>query len=441
MNSTNSTDDLLPSLWAATAIPGAVSPPLNSDTRAEVGIVGGGYTGLSAALHLAEAGREVVLLEAGEPGWGCSGRNGGQVNPALNYILPHNFEKAFGSVAGRRFAHMAHGSCDLVFDLVTRLGIECEAVRPGYVQGATSRHGAQKLADWAAAWAPYGAGIELLEGAEVTRLLGTGRYGWALHDSRGGNLQPLSYARGLACAATVAGARIHGQSRVTSIVQDIGPQDKRRWRLTSNGGDLLVDHVLLCTNGYSDDLWPGLRETVVPVASFAAATEPLSANLSEAILPGRHAVSEARWLPVYYRKDVAGRFIIGGRGNIFNSDLSGPNHHLHEAAQRLFPALEDVQWEYHWGGYVAMTLDKLPRLIRLAEGVHAGLGFNGRGVAMATVMGRELAKVVQGMSSDIPVKPLARIPLHRLRQVGIATRILYGRIRDRLEEARWSGTQ
>ena len=199
--------------------------------------------------------------------------------------------------------------------------------------------------------------------------------------------------------------------------------------------DLLVDQVLLCTNGYSDDLWPGLREALVPVVSFVAATAPLSANLAGAILPGRHAVSETRRVQVYYRKDAAGRFVIGGRGNLLDSGLTGPSRHLYREALRLFPGLQGVQWDYHWGGHVAMTLDKLPRLLRLAEGVHAGFGFNGRGVAMATVMGRELAKVVRGTGSDMPVTPLARIPLHRLRQAGISTRLLYGRLRDRFEGA------
>ncbi len=416
-----------PSLWAETAAPAPACAPLAGEHQVEVAVVGGGFTGLSAALHLAEAGHAVRVLEAVQPGWGASGRNGGQINPGWK-LLPAEVEIRYGSDQGRRINVMADGACDLVFDLIARHGIICDAVRPGFVQGARSRRGITFLENWVRQWSARGAPVELLSRRQTVELLGTETYLQGMLDRRGGNIQPLSYVRGLARAAMAAGALIHGDSAALCLRREGG-----RWKLETADGSLVADQVLLCTNGYTASLWPGLAAVVVPVPSFVAASEPLDSKRLAAILPGRHAVSEIRRVPVYYRLDAHGRFVIGGRGHFFNDAQCGDIAHVHAEACRLYPMLAEVKWQFHWGGYVAMTVSRTPKLMALAPGLHAGMGYNGRGVAMATMMGKQLAMAVAGERPDMPVESMSRIPLHRLRQAALSFRLIAGTFLDRCE--------
>ena len=416
-----------PSLWADTAGPAPACPPLAGEHQAEIAVVGGGFTGLSAALHLAEAGHSVRVLEAVQPGWGASGRNGGQVNPGWK-LLPAEVEVRYGRDQGRRVNAMADGACDLVFDLIERHGIVCDDVRPGYVQGAQSRRGITLLENWVRQWSARGAPVELLSRRQTIDLLGTETYLRGMLDRRGGNIQPLSYARGLARAAMTAGAMIHGDSPASCLRREAAG-----WKIETADGSLVADQVLLCTNGYTGSLWPGLATVMVPVPSFVAASEPLDSKRLAAILPGRHAVSETRRVQVYYRTDAGGRFVIGGRGHLFNDAQCGDIAHVHAEARRLYPALARVKWQFHWGGYVAMTLSHTPKLMALAPGLHAGMGYNGRGVAMATMMGKQLAMVATGERPDMPVESMSRIPLHRLRQVALSYRLIAGTFLDRCE--------
>ena len=417
------------SLWAATAPPGPACPPLESDAAADVVVVGAGYTGLSSALHLALAGRRVLVLDAGEPGWGCSGRNGGQVNPGGVKILPEDILATLGPDPGERMLEFGDRSCDLVFDLVERYDIECEAVRPGYVQGGFGAKGKRFNQEWARQWSARGCEARFLERDEIAALLGTGRYDSGMHDARGGNVQPLAYARGLARAAIEEGAVIHGASAATAIERDgVG------WSVRTERASVACEFVVLATNGYTGDLWPGLRQSVVPVASFVTASAPLGHNVLPSVLPGRHAVSETARVIVYYRLDEQGRFIIGGRGRWFDVDDGGDAPHVRASAVRLFPQLEGVEWEYHWAGWPAMTRDHLPRLFALDRGVYAGLGYNGRGVASATLMGQQLANVVLDETEPlVQVQGPERFALHRFRQVGISYHLLTGSLLDRLD--------
>ncbi len=427
LDSLPETPSLPPSLWAATATPALDYPRLEGPAEADVAIVGGGFTGLSAALHLAEAGRQVVLLEAAEPGWGASGRNGGQVNPGWK-VLPSEILTRLGPERGARVVAMANATCDLVFELIERFGISCDALRPGFVQAAYGARGRRQQEAWAREWSAHGAEIELLDRRRLADLIGTEAYDGGLWDGRGGNLQPLSCARGLARAAAGLGARLHGASpAVATVRRGAG------WRVTTPAGWVEAAQVLYGTNGYTDGLWPGLKQSVVPVPSFIVATAPLGPNLAGSILPGRHAVSETRRVLFYYRMDRDGRFVFGGRGNLFDTQDQGPKDHLKAEALRLYPRLDGVEWTYGWGGYVAVTRDHVPHLLGLAPGVYAGLGYNGRGVAMATMMGKQLALAALGEEPDLPVEPLGGIPFHRLRQLGVSWRLLTGGWLDRLE--------
>ena len=202
---------LEPSLWAATAAPAPPTPVLDAPTRADVCIVGGGYCGLGAALHLAEAGADVTLLEAREPGWGGSGRNGGQVIPGLKYD-PYELVAKFGEDGGRALIDFAGGAADAVFDLIERFAMDVPRRRAGWIQGAHTVAGLREAERRASQWAKLGVATQILGREAAARKLGADAYlgGWV--DPRGGAVQPLAFARGLARAAISAGARIHGRS-------------------------------------------------------------------------------------------------------------------------------------------------------------------------------------------------------------------------------------
>jgi glycine/D-amino acid oxidase-like deaminating enzyme len=422
------------SLWTASATTPAVTPVLTGKHAADVVVVGGGFTGLSTALHLAEAGKSVIVLEAGEPGWGASGRNGGQVNPGWR-MLPSEITAKYGANRGATVLDMLNRACDVAFEVIARHGIDCDAERPGFVHAGFGQTGKAFLEGWIREWGELGVKVERHDRASLKKLIGTELYPFAMRDPRGGHLQPLSYARGLAKAAAGKGAAVHGNSRVDAI-----HRQGSDWRVVTGNGEVVAEHVVLCTNAYSDRLWPDLRKTVIPVTTFVAATEPLDAERLKSILPGRHAVAETRRALHYFKLDRDNRFVIGGRGNFTNLNEPGSTEHLQRTAREIFPALEGVSWEYGWGGRVAVTPDHTPRLFKLAENVHAGLGFNGRGVAMCTMFGTQLTRAVLGEETDMPIEPIDIVPNHAFRQLGITWHLATGRLLDRRDVRDTSAT-
>ncbi len=417
------TDYALPrSLWADTAVPASACPPVSGDASADVCVIGGGYTGLTAALHLAEAGASVALIEAAEPGWGASGRNGGQVIPGLK-IDPDAIRAHYGPDAGPRVAAFAAGTADTTFGLIRRLGIDCDAQQTGWIQGAPSAAGLATVTRRAEEIARDGGRVEVLNAAAVAARVGHDYYRGALLDHRGGHLQPLSYARGLAAAAQRAGARLHGRSPAIGLGRTGG-----RWRVETPTGCISAERVILGTGGYTDLAGRGapfdqLARSVVPVFSYQIATQPLPDELRRRILPGSEAVSETRRLLIYYRPDRFGRLVIGGRGRF--RDTSEPRffRHIERALAALYPMLAGVPLDYRWGGRIAMTRDHLPHLHEPAPGVTAGLGCNGRGVALATCIGRLLAEHALGRPGrelGLPLSPIAGIPLPQVRRPVVA---------------------
>src|SRR6202171_6581728 len=412
---------LPPSLWVATARAAPATPPLDASRRADVAIIGAGYSGLAAALQLAEAGISVVVLETGEPGWGASGRNGGQVIPGLKFD-PDELVAMFGPKAGEHLVDIAGGAADTVFDLIARHGIDCEARRCGWIQPAFAAADLGLIARRAEQWQRRGAPVAMLDRDTACRLIGSPIYHGGWIDRRAGSLQPLSYCRGLAQAAQKAGALVCGGSRVSALTREGG-----RWKVTTaHGPTVSAERVLLATNGYTDALWPRLRRTVIAANSFQVATESLPDALRRTVLPEGHVASDTRKLLLYYRSDHDGRLIMGGRGPF--REPAGPRdyRHLEMVIGLLFPQLKGARCAFYWAGRVALTRDHVPHIHQPAPGLTVFLGYNGRGVAMATTLGTLVAKNLIAPADNalpLPITRIRPIPLHSLHRV-YATSIL-----------------
>ncbi len=403
-------------------------PPLDAAADTDVCIVGAGYTGLSTALHLAEKGIDVVVLDAHEPGWGGSGRNGGQVIPGLKYD-PDEFRAMFPADIAEPLIDFAGGTADVVFDLIERHRMDVPHARKGWIQGAHTPAGVEVVRRRAAQWAQRGVeGARFLDRDATAALLGTNKYlgGWV--DPRGGGIQPLSYARGLARAALAAGARIHGGSAV-SAMQRSGD----RWVLTTAQGAMVnARRVVLATNGYTGNLWPGLQRSIIAPNSFQVATEPLSEAAARTILPQGHISSDTRQLLFYFRLDHQRRLLMGGRGPFREPTSATDWSHLEKVVKTMFPIAADVPIAYRWCGRVALTRDFLPHLHEPAEGLLVDIGCMGRGIGLQTAMGRAIAKyLTAGKTSDLPlpVTGIHGLPLHRLRRIYISAIVTWYRLR------------
>lgn len=421
-------------LWAASAPPAPEAPPLQGHRAVDVAIVGAGYTGLSAALHLAEGGASVLVLDGMDIGFGGSGRNVGLVNAGM-WVMPSALPAALGPVHGERLLDRLGNGPSVVFDLIERHGIACEASRPGTLHCAVGASGLRDITERARQWQARGAPVELLDAETAARLTGSTAFSGALLDRRAGTIQPLAYARGLARAAQAAGAALHAQSPVVAL-HDAGTH----WRLgTAHGATVDAQWVLVATNATStpDGLWPLLDDELVRLPYFNLATRPLNVRERAQVLPQGHGAWDTRQVLSSFRLDAAGRLVFGSIGA-----LRGAGHTIHRdwgqrAMARLFPVLRGIALEHAWYGSIGMTTNALPRLHRLGRNTWSFSGYNGRGISPGTVFGRELARLVLGQQTEadmvLPVTEPQRVPLRSLREAGyeIGARAVH------LTHARW----
>lgn len=378
-----------PPSWYAASTP--LLPPfpaLAGAAAADVCVIGGGYTGLSAALHLAEAGLDVVLLEASRVGSGASGRNGGQVHSGQRREQAW-LEARFGLAAARTLWDLAEEAKALVRDLVARHRIDCD-LKDGIVAAAHKRAyvpeyhaAAEKLAR------DYGyARVAPLDAAAIRDLLGTDAYFGGSIDRGAAHLHPLAYALGLARAAVAAGVRVFEASRVTAI--DTGARPAAR----TAAGSVEARFLVLATNGYGADLAPAVAARVMPINNFIVATAPLDpVPLAEDV-----AVADSRFVVDYYRLSADRRLLFGGGesyGWRFPEDIRAL---VRPRLLAIYPGLADVPLEFAWGGTLAITANRMPAFQRLAPAVFSAAGYSGQGVAIATLAGKLVAEAVGGIA-------------------------------------------
>lgn len=416
-------------VWEETAVTPPVVPTLAGAHQANVLVVGAGYLGLSAALHLAEAGVDTIVVDAEVPGWGASGRNGGQVIPGLKYD-PGELEAMFGHERGERIWRFAGAAADFVFDLVARHGLDCDARRTTWVQAIHSKRAVERAQRRVEDWAKRGALVEYLNREQVAAIAGTDIYLGGFADRRAGVLQPLSYVRELARVALASGARIHAGARVVAL-----DADRSGWRaVTANGATVRAESVLIATNAYADGLVPGLAKSIVALNSLQIATAPIPPHLRRTLLPNGEALSDTRRAIRYWRLDDDGRLLMGGRGPYGEPDSEHDWDHLARDVRKHFPALREVPFTHRWGGRVAVHLDYLPRLHQPQPQLLVAIGCQGRGIAWQTAMGAELARLAIDSQYDpvLPFSPVRPIPFHPLKALGVASTIAAYRALDRL---------
>jgi sarcosine oxidase len=393
-------DPLSHGLWEMTAPPPPPTLPLQGEVKADVAVVGCGYTGLSAALRLAEAGAKVVALEAVEIGFGGAGRNVGLVNAGM-WLEPDEIVKRLGADYGERLLALLGGGPSEVYALIDRHGIDCELVRNGTLHCAVGRSGLDEIEERARQWSARGAPVTALSRAETARRIGADIYQGSLLDLRAGTIQPLAYARGLARAALAAGAAIHTQSPLRSA-----ERAAKVWRLTAGGGTVAADWVVVATDAYAEGAqWAQGRREQIRVPYFNFATRPLAPELAASILPGREGCWDTRLILNSFRFDRAGRLLFGSIGALRLAGLGVHGAWAARALKKTFPQIGAVEFEAQWYGMMGMTADALPRFHRLGPNVVTFCGYNGRGIGTGAVFGRLLADHILGKVSekDLPL--------------------------------------
>jgi glycine/D-amino acid oxidase-like deaminating enzyme len=405
-------------LWESTAPPSPATPMLEDDVRADVVILGGGYMGLSAALHLAEAGADVVVLEAVEVGFGGAGRNVGLVNAGL-WVMPDDVEAALGPIHGPRLLETLGAAPALVFDLIDRHGIDCEAVRNGTLHCAVGAAGLRDLRERERQWSERGAPVRVLDPKETAAAVGSNAYAGALLDRRAGTVQPLAYVRGLAGAALKAGATVFTRSAAIDAREQ--PGSPASWRVGAAQGSVTAEWVIVATDAYAVGPWRSVRSEQVHLPYFNLATRPLPPKVLETILPGRQGAWDTREVLSSFRLDRSGRLVFGSVGALRGTGAAIHPAWSGRALRRLFPWIGAIEFEAEWFGQIGMTADSMPRFHRLGRNVIAFSGMNGRGIAPGTTLGQIAAGFVQGRLDEaalpLPASPTVEPRFRALREL------------------------
>ena len=405
------------SWYAASANPAPLREPLRGETTADVCVVGGGIAGCSTALHLAERGYRVVLLEGKRIAWGASGRSGGQA--IVGYACSQDkLVSQVGRDDARKMFDISVEANELLRDLVARHGIDCDLLWGHLHTALKPRQVTDLLAHQDELVREYGyEGTRWLDRAELGKVLDTDRYIGGLRDDRSGHLHPLNYTLGLAAAAEAAGVKIHEQSTVVGV--EHGTPVRLR---TGDGASVRASHVALCCNAYIDEkISKHLRDRIMPVGTYIIATESLGKARIESLLRENVAVSDVNFVLDYFRRSRDHRVLFGGRVSYSGRDARNTANATRVRMLNVFPSLADAGIEYAWGGHVDITMTRAPDFGRLAPNVYYLQGFSGHGIALTGMAGKLVAEAIAGQAErfdlftklqhhDFPGGPALRTP-------------------------------
>ncbi len=393
-----------PSYYAATANRQTNHPGLEGDISCDVCVIGGGYTGLSTALHMAENGMDVVLLEANRIGWGASGRNGGQVGTGQR-VEQDVLEKRHGLDQAKVLWDLALESMDVTLELIRKHAIACD-----YTPGVLHADHRKDYVDGTKAYVEhlqnvYGYGkISFVDGENVRQMVGSPAYYGGSLDMGSGHVHPLNLALGLGAAADAAGARIFETTRVLSY--EPGPTIK----VTTEKGLVRAKHLVLGCNGYLGRLDKNTAAHVLPINNFIVATEPLSDADAKALIRDNVAVADSKFVINYFRLSADNRMLFGGGENYGYTFPSDIKSFVRKPMCEIYPQLKDVRIDYGWGGTLAITPKRMPYFARIHPNVLSASGYSGHGVAMATFAGKVLAEAVSGTAVGLIAFESLRVP-------------------------------
>lgn len=417
-------------LWTRTARNRLASDPAIPET-VDVAIIGGGFTGMTAARELLGAGRSVAVFEAGTIGAGASGMNAGFVVPNFAKADPVAVRARLGEERGNALLRLVGDGANAVFRTIEEDGIDCDASQSGWLNPAYGSAGAAMLQARAAMWREMGRPVSFLNAEETRAQTGMDIYSGALLDAEGGTIHPLDYLRGLALSVQRRGGSVHEGQRVEHVVADHG-----RWRLTMrSGATLAAGKVLLCTNAFTAGVASRMGRSVVPLRVYQIATSPADAATVRRIAPDLRPVGDTRQNLFTYRLDRDNRLISGGMAAIPFGAFARLGRSVAERLSTELHLPQAVTPEVVWTGTAAMTPDFLPRIHQLGDGWFGGIGCNGRGIAMTAQLGRILARAAMGedlAQLPIPVRPLRPLPFHRFTPIVASAALIQARLKDRL---------
>lgn len=364
-------------------------PALSGSLRTRVCVVGGGLTGVSTALHLAERGIDCVLLESERIGHGASGRNGGQIVQGYSADMS-KVESAVGAEDAQALWSMMREAVDDIPDRVRRHKIDCD-LRWGYLHAAYSARQMDGLKETAETYAKYGyEGCEIVDAAGLGRVLGSDAYVGGMLDPDSGQIQPLAYLRALAGVAEFLGARIFERSPAVEISRGTTVS------VRTDTGRVEADWLVLAGNAYLGKIFPPIRPRLMPVASFVAVTQPLDRDLIRALFPQDVAVADCNWALDYFRTTSDGRLLFGAGASYSATTPPGLAKWMTRRIAKVFPELETVGIDHVWGGLIGITANRLPDFGRIAGNILHAQGFSGQGMALTGLAGKLMAETVDG---------------------------------------------
>jgi gamma-glutamylputrescine oxidase len=419
-----------PSWYAATVGATPERPPLDGAARADLCVIGGGYAGLSTALHAAEAGLSVILIDAHRVGWGASGRNGGQLafGPRLDI---RKVEAKLGADEARRVWEVSTDATRLVKRLIATHAIACD-LTPGYIEAGWRPADVEDAKTYVEHVSTrYGhPSLRWLPEAEMRARVDSPVYHGGLSDHEAGHLHPLAYALGLAAAAERAGARLCERTRATRIEEHDGAV-----RVSTERGAVLADRAVIACNGYLDDLDRGVAARVMPINNFIVATEPLGARAG-ALIPGGECVCDTRFVLNYFRLSRDGRLLFGGGETYSHRFPADIRAFVRRPLARVFPQLAEVRLDYGWGGTLAITRTRMPLFRRVGARTLSIGGWSGSGIHMATMGGMIAAEALRGETGRWDLMARAPAPPFpggdRLRGALLVLAMTWYALRDRL---------